>query len=98
MSTMLYKAGGPHQVHGGQFAYVIVEDDQIDTAQADGWHLTTVQATAADEAAKVPPKAPEATTPSLDDLRARATELGLKFDGRMGAKTLQDLIAAAQGA
>lgn len=47
--TMLYKCPGPHQLHGGNFAYVIIDQDDAEafkTALADGWHKTTDEAAA----------------------------------------------------
>jgi hypothetical protein len=49
-TTMLYKAPGPHEIHGGQMDYTIVEDDQIEAALAEGWHLTTPEAKQAHQA------------------------------------------------
>lgn len=47
---MVYKAGGPHEIHGGKFDYLIAEDaDELDAMLADGWHLTTDEAREAPE-------------------------------------------------
>lgn len=48
-TTMLYRCPGPHQIHGGQFDYVIVDDEQIEAKLDEGWHLTTPEAKAAHE-------------------------------------------------
>jgi hypothetical protein len=50
-TTMLYKAPGPYEIHGGRFDYTIVDDDQIEATLAAGWYLTTTEAKAAHEAA-----------------------------------------------
>lgn len=44
MTTMLYKHPGPHEIHGGKFDYIIVDDGKIDAAIADGWAMTTTEA------------------------------------------------------
>jgi hypothetical protein len=107
MTTMLYKCPGPHDIHGGHFDYTIVEDDQVEAAQADGWKLTTPEAKQAhldrlaaqeaerraqEEAAQA--AADAASMPTRAELEQKATELGLKFDGRTSDKKLRDLIAA----
>lgn len=80
MTQMLYKAPGPHEIHGGKFDYIIVDEDGIKAAQKDGWCLTT------DEAAG-------GASPTREELEAKATELGIKFDGRTGDNKLGELIA-----
>src|SRR5262245_51663474 len=99
MPTMLYKSPGPHDIHGGKFDYVIVEDDQIGATQAKGWCLTTTEAkrameiTTAAENAKFADSA-DASPPTREELEMKATELQIKFDGRTSDKKLRDLIAA----
>lgn len=120
MNTMLYKAPGPHEIHGGRFDYLIVEDDKVEDALADGWHLTTPEAKAAHEASIkvepvhvqpgdtvqidgvtdglgepvtfVAPESVEITPPTRDEIEQKASELGIKFDGRWGDKKLADAI------
>jgi hypothetical protein len=42
---MVYRAGGTEEIHGGSFATLIVDDqDALDAALADGWHMTTDEA------------------------------------------------------
>lgn len=108
--TMLYKCPGPYAIHGGQFDYTIVEDDQIQQAIADGWSLTTPEAKSAylaareAEAARIEAEAEAEAAkvladadkpPTRAELEQMATKLGLKFDGRTGDKKLRGLIDAA---
>jgi hypothetical protein len=91
---MLYKAGGPEPIHGGHFFTLIVNDaDELETALASGWAMTTPEAV---EAAK--PKAapvPDDYAPATrEELERKANELQIKFDGRTSDKKLADLIAA----
>lgn len=53
-ATMLYKAPGPHEIHGAHFDTLVVDADeegQLEAALADGWHLTTPAALEAKETA-----------------------------------------------
>lgn len=50
--TMLYKAPGPHEIHGGKFDYTIVADEEVDATVAAGWFKSTDEAKAAADAAK----------------------------------------------
>lgn len=52
---MLYKDGGKHKIHGGNFDYTIVKESEVDIALNDGWFLTTSEAKKAGE--KTIPKA-----------------------------------------
>ena len=44
MSVMLYKYPGPHKIHGDNFDYIIVDDDNVYDAIKDGWFKTTDEA------------------------------------------------------
>jgi len=106
MTTMLYKCPGPHEIHGGQFDYTIVEDDQIESALADGWKLTTPEAKQAhadsvaaaqaerEKAAEQAEAVSDDAGPTRAELEQKAAELGIKFDGRTSDKKLRDLISA----
>ena len=101
-ATMLYKAPGPHELHGGRFDYVIVGEDDVPGALLDGWFSTTPEAQAAYEESLKPKQIPAAEILPADDapatreeLEAKAKELEIKFDGRTSDKKLGDLIAAA---
>lgn len=79
-ATMLYKAPGPHDIHGGHFDYTIVDADEegaIEAAKAEGWHLTTDEAKAANEAAKaVTAPATEPVPPSPPQPKAAGKSTG----------------------
>lgn len=104
--TMLYKAPGQHDIHGGKFDYKIVPDEQTDEALADGWHLTTPEAKQALEtdqaaaAAKLEAEAAKALSddtkpPTRDELEQMATKLGIAFSARTSDKKLRAQIEAA---
>lgn len=97
-ATMMYKAPGPHEIHGGHFDYTIVDADEegaIEAAKADGWFETTDEAKAAADEAKAKREAELNAPPSREELEAKAKELGIKFDGKTSDKKLADLIAAS---
>lgn len=84
----LYRAGGDVLVDGLLFSVLIVQGEaDHKLALADGWHETASAALAAAEPADDAP-------PTREELEAKATELGVKFDGRWGDKRLSDAIAA----
>lgn len=71
--TMLYKCPGEHQIHGGNFDYCIVDADEenaVEDALADGWHLTTPEAREAYEAEQL--ELAKGNTPAPRASRSRA--------------------------
>lgn len=89
---MLYQAGGAEEIHGGRFATKIVNDqDELDAALAGGWALTTTEAAAAASGAGANDNAP----PTRDELKQKATELGLTFAGNISNAKLAELVDAA---
>lgn len=97
-ATMLYKAPGPHEIHGGHFDYTIVDADEegaIEGAKAEGWFETTDEAKAAADEAKAKRESELNAPPTRAELEAKATELGLKFNDKTSDKKLADLIAAS---
>ena len=102
-ATMLYKAPGPHEIHGGHFNYTIVDADEggaIDAAKSDGWFLTTPEAAEAYEATK--PKAPTQKPDDLlpatrAELEQKANELKLKFTAKTSDEELSKLISTKLG-
>lgn len=108
--TMLYKFPGSQEIHGGHFDYIIVEEDEIEAKQAEGWSLTTTEAKAAHEAAVQAEQAAkeaeaerlaalalndETKPPTREELERMAESLGLPFTSRTTDKKLGQLIAAA---
>lgn len=96
--TIVYKPSGPYQRQGGTFDYKGVNtQEEFDAAIADGWH--------ADYAEMLNPKSKAAPEPEPEpvndsaqtraELEQKATELGLKFDGRTSDKKLGEMISEA---
>lgn len=99
---MVYRTGGNEEIHGGRFATLIVNDqDELDAALADGWHLTTCEAKAAAEKpatapASAGPVIPDDNAPpTRDELKQKAAELGLTFAGNISTEKLTALVDAA---
>lgn len=95
---MLFKAPGPHFCDGSMVDYVVVPLDMVDQTIAMGWFATIPEALAAVAAAE-PDDVPADDAPvTRAELEAKATELGLKFDGRTSdAKLLAKIDEALNG-
>ncbi|MDK6077934.1 hypothetical protein [Massilia varians] len=104
---MVYQAGGTEEIHGGRFATNIVNDqDELDAALAGGWHLTTPEAKAAAEkpdaagaadagAGGADDDKDDDAPPTREELKAKATQLGLTFPGNVSNAKLAEMIDAA---
>lgn len=96
---MVYKAGGPHEIHGAKFDYLIAEDaDELAGMLADGWHLTTTEAAEAAKAevkpqTMIPDPVDDNVPPTRAELEQKATELGIEFSPRIGDTKLAERIA-----
>lgn len=88
---MVYRVGTMVVLESGSYDWRIVSEADWPQAQADGWHLD--QYAAKDAAQAAAPEPDEADPPTREELEQKATELGLKFDGRTGDKRLAALIA-----
>lgn len=98
---MLYKHGGPEQIHGGQFHTLVAQDqDQQDAALAKGWHLTTpdaveaVKGTTAGGTGQTGDQQDDAP-PTREEMKAKAAELGLAYPHNISNVKLAELIDAA---
>ena len=87
---MLYRPGS-QSIHGYMLDYTIVDATDVEQMLTEGWFLTTTEA---GESAQPQPVLSDEAAPTREELEAKATELGIKFDGRNSDKKLGDLIAA----
>ena len=88
--TLVYKDGGPHQRPGGTYDYrSVIDEAGMAAALADGWH------TSLSEAVHPVHEADDNAPPTREELEAKATELGIKFDGRTSDKSLAAKIQSA---
>lgn len=84
---------------GGPATHLLVQDeDQLEAALADDWFLTVPEAIrgVADVKPVEVDQADESNdntrAPTRAEMEAKATELGIKFDGRTSDKKLLELI------
>lgn len=90
--TMLYRCPGAHQIHGGNYDYLIVADEDVSATLAAGWFKSTPEAKDAYEDAMTPKV--HSGKPTRDELEQKATELGIPFSAKVSDKKLGDLIEA----
>ena len=99
--TIVYKDGGPHSRAGGTYDYKgINSQEELDAALAAGWFATMGEAVApkvAENSAAAPSNTSsddDKKPPTREELKQKATELGIEFAANTGDKKLGELIAA----
>lgn len=91
---MLYKFPGIEQIHGGNFATLIVNDEaEQESAAQDGWKETTTEAK--DPTAQ-PVSAPQGSDYDREALKAQAIGLGLEFPKNVPTERLAEMVAEAK--
>ncbi len=77
----------PMNVYKSAAEFVSVADElELETKLAEGWFKTVPEALA-------PKEVQDNAPPTREELELKATELGIKFDGRTGDAKLAKLIA-----
>ena len=102
-ATMLYRSPGSHELHGVLVDYTVVDASAIPEMLAAGWCLSPLEAAAYQPPAAVAAEvvaiedavAEHFAPPTRSELEAKATELGIRFDGRTSDKKLGALITAS---
>jgi hypothetical protein len=93
--AMVYKSPGKHLGAGGSYDFAGVENaEELQAKLKDGWFSSLPEAIESEnkeETAKEDDTAPA----SRQELEEKATELGVKFDGRFSDKKIAQLIEAA---
>lgn len=93
--TIVYKGQGPHSRAGGTFDYSSANDRaELEAKLANGWYATLPEAIEAHDKPTVL-KSDDNAPPTREELEAKATELGIKFDGRTSDAKLGSLITKA---
>lgn len=86
--TIVYKCPGNHQCHGGTYDLLGIADDvELSMALHNGWFKSLPEAVSG-EAEDPADSAP----PTRKELEDKASELGLKFDGRTTDRRLIEMI------
>lgn len=90
---MIYQVGDQEEIHGGRFNHETVHDqDALEVMLANGWYLTTCEA----KAAAAMPAEPIEKTLTREEIEAKASALGIQFDGRTSDAKLLAKIDVAQ--
>lgn len=93
--TIVYKVPGKHVRPNGTYDFAGVKNaEELEAKLKDGWFKTMPEAI---EPKKVQPvvetaKADDIAPPTRLELEEKATELGIKFDGRFSDKKISQLI------
>lgn len=88
----VFKNGGPLDRAGGSYSTLLVASvGEYDKMLASGWFPGLLEAIAP------PEQHDDDKPPTREELEAKADELGVKFDGRIGDKKLAALIETAMG-
>jgi len=100
-SALVYRSPGPHRGPSGKSfdCRGVKSQEEMDAKLASGWSRTLAEAVNPEtKAVNTEPAAPEIiqeeeySPPTRAELEHKATELGIKFDGRTGDKRLLILI------
>jgi len=100
--TIVYKDGGPYQRRGGTFdTLAVTTQEDLDEKLANGWYShpdeisAKAVATLSSDSPAADVKAPESKdAPTRDELKLKATELGIEFAANISDKKLRELIEA----
>ena len=84
--TLVYRDGGPYQRRGGTYSSIVVNSQDEFDAALDAGCVTHPDFIGQDT---------DNAPPTRAELEAKATELGLKFDGRTTDRRLLAAIDAA---
>lgn len=101
--TIVYKSPGSRRNAQGTYDYVGVKtQEEFDRRIANGWHPSQAAAFASLKQTRAPEITPSPapileSAPNRSELEHKATELGLKFDGRTTDKKLFERIQQALG-
>lgn len=98
--TIVYKTPGPYSGNGFTYATLGVKDaDALKSALAAGWHRTLPEAAApkAKPVVVAPVVPDDDAPPTRAELEVKASDLGIRFDGRTPDATLARKIADAIG-
>ena len=93
--SLVYRCPGPHFAHAGQtYEYIGVMDEAELAGRLEaGWSLSLVDAV--DRANGVEAEPDDNSPVTREELELKATELGIKFDGRTSDAGLLKKIDAA---
>lgn len=92
--VLVFKDGGPCQRAGGYYDHKAIEDEaEYEIALLDGWFATLPEAIEGKKQEDVEDE--DLSAPTREELEQKATELGIRFDGRTNDKKLAEKIEEA---
>ena len=95
---LVYKAPGPNSMQGGTYASMLVTDhEELKDSFRKGWFATLPEAVEGKHVIDDETELDDDAPPSREEMEEKARELGIKFDGRTGDKTLLKRINEALG-
>lgn len=95
---MVYKSPGKHLGAGGTYDFAGVNNaEELEAKLKDGWFSSLPEAIDSKKAAPVleAKESDDTAPPTRHELEEKATELGIKFDGRFSDKKISQLIEEA---
>ena len=100
--ALVYKASGKYVRPNGTYDFTgVVDAEDLAKKLADGWYPSIEAAVEAKKPQQKPvepvssPVLDDNAPPTRNELESKATELGIKFDGRYSDKRLSQLIEEA---
>jgi hypothetical protein len=96
--SMVYKVPGKHVRPHGTYDFTGVNDaEELQAKLKDGWFSSLPEAIDSKETVSVAEakESDDIAPPTRQELEEKATELGIKFDGRFSDKKIAQLIEAA---
>jgi hypothetical protein len=96
--SMVYKVPGKHVRPHGTFDFAGVNNaEELEAKLKDGWFLSLSEAIEPKKEAPVvaTTETDDTAPPTRQELEQKATELGIKFDGRFSDKKISQLIEEA---
>jgi len=94
----VYRKTNKRREDGSKFDTLLVNDEsELIAAIAGGWFSTVVEALEGKKQIIVNEVEDDDSPPTREELKSKALELGIKFDGRTSDRNLAALIAEALG-
>ncbi len=108
MYTMIFRAPGPHKIHGFNVEYQTVADALVPQFLDEGWTTTAIEAGERHAAAVIEQAQAERVAqehavadelaskpPTREELEQKAQELGLTYGPKVSDRKLREMVDAA---
>jgi len=95
---LVYKTPGLNPMKGSSYSFMSVSDhEELKAALREGWFSTLPEAAEGTHVIENDSIPDDEAMPTREEMEFKARELGIKFDGRTGDKTLLKRITEALG-